>query len=221
MRNYIYADESGNFDFSGHQQATRYFMLVSVALDENAIAPLENDLRNLQRELAWEGFSLPKGFHATTDKQYVRNRVFAVLPRHDFRIDATIIAKRKVNPALHNTNERFYGFAWYAHLTGLVAALGGSYDELLITAASITGKMAAAFRSEVAIAERRLPANAVMKCDVADAASNPMLQVADYCAWALRRKWEREPPDTRSYTQISNRIATEYDLLGNSSTLYY
>ena len=221
MRNYIYADESGNFDFSGHQQATRYFMLVSVALEENAIAPLENDLRHLQRELAWDGYALPKGFHATTDKQYVRNRVFDVLSRHGFRIDATIIEKRKVNPALHNTNERFYGFAWYAHLTGLVTALGGSYDELLITAASLTSKMAEAFRSEVAIAERRLPANAVMKCDVADAASNPMLQVADYCAWALRRKWEREPPDTRFHTRIRSKIVTEYDLLGNSSTRYY
>lgn len=221
MRNCIYADESGNFDFSGQRQATRYFMLVSVALEENAIAPLENDLRQLQRELAWEGYSMPKGFHATNDKQGVRNRVFAVLSRHDFRIDATIIEKRKVNPALHNTNERFYRFAWYAHLNGLVAVLGGSYDELLITAASITRKMTAAFRSEVAIAERRLPTSAVMKCDVADAASNPMLQVADYCAWALHRKWEREPPDTRSYTQIRNGIATEYDLLGSGSTLYY
>lgn len=219
MRNYIYADESGNFDFSGHQQATRYFMLVSVALEENAIAPLENDLRQLQRELAWEGFSLPKGFHATNNKRDVRDRVFAVLARHDFRIDATIIEKRKVNPALHSTDERFYRFAWSAHLTGLVAALGGSYDELLITAASITEKMAAAFRSEVVIAERRLPASTVLKCDVADAASNPMLQVADYCAWALHRKWEREPPDTRSYTQIRSKIATEYDLLGNGSTL--
>ena len=196
-------------------------MLVSVALEESAIAPLEHDLRHLQRELAWDGYALPKGFHATTDKQYVRNRVFAVLSRHDFRIDATIIEKRKVNPALHNTNERFYGFAWYAHLTGLVTALGGAYDELLITAASITGKkMTAAFRSEVAIAERRLPASAIMKCDVADAASNPMLQVADYCAWALRRKWERVPPDTLSYTRIRSKIVTEYDLLG-SSTLYY
>ena len=46
-----------------------------------------------------------------------------------------------------------------------------------------------------------------------------LLQVADYCAWALHRKWEREPPDTRSYTQIRNKIATEYDLLGNGSRL--
>ena len=221
MRTYIYADESGNFDFSSQPQATRYFMLVSVALEENAIAPLENDLRHLQRELAWESLSLPNGFHATNDKQYVRNRVFAVLSRHDFRIDATLIEKRKVNPSLRNTAERFYGFAWYAHLRGLATTIGISYDETLITAASITRKMTAAFCAEVRIAERRLPPSAVMKCAISDASSNPMLQVADYCAWALRRKWEREPPDTRSYAWINSKIATEYARFGSSSTLYY
>lgn len=221
MITYIYADESGNFDFSNGRGATRYFILASVAADEPTVAAIESDLARLRRELARQGYSMPKGFHATNDKQDVRNQVFAVLSRHDFRIDATIIEKRKVNPALHNTNERFYGFAWYAHLNGLVAVLGGSYDELLVTAASITRKMTVAFRSGVKRAERRLPASAVMKCDVADAASNLMLQVADYCAWALHRKWEQAPPDTRSYTRIRNKITTEYDLLGNSSTLYY
>lgn len=221
MRTYIYADESGNFDFSGQSQATRYFMLVSVAVGESSIASLESDLRRLQRELAWDGYSLPKGFHATNDKRYVRNRFFAILSSHDFRIDATIIEKRKVSPTLRNTDERFYGYAWHAHLRGLATAMGGSYDELLITAASIARKKAAAFCAEVEIAERRLLANAVMKCDVASASSNLMLQVADYCAWALQRRWEREPPDTRFYDQISDRIATEYDLLGSNITLYY
>jgi hypothetical protein len=36
-------------------------------------------------------------------------------------------------------------------------------------------------------------------------ASNPWLQVADYCAWAIRRKWEIG--DLRTYDQIRPRLA--------------
>jgi hypothetical protein len=46
------------------------------------------------------------------------------------------------------------------------------------------------------------------------AAVEPCLQVADYCCWAVHRKWERN--DKRSYELISDRIDSEFALFGNS-----
>lgn len=221
MRVHIYADESGNFDFSDGRDATRYFILASVAADEPTVAAIERDLSHLRRELAWEGRSLPKGFHATNDKRYVRERLFAALDPHPFRIDATILEKRKVSLHIRATDKDFYRFVWSAHLAGLMQDLGPSCGDLLVTAASLNNKMLDGFHSEIAIAQRKSPSDVTVKGDVAIAAANIMLQVADYCAWALQRKWERQPSDMNSYARINAKLATELDLLGNSESIYY
>lgn len=217
MRAYIYADESGNFDFSNQAGASRYFILTSVTVADHAI---ESDLLVLRRELAWEGESLASGFHATNDKQRVRDRVFAVLGQHDFRVDATILEKRKVNPRLRTTESRFYGFAWYAHLTGLVPTLVPQSDELQIVAASIgTAATRSAFHLEVGIAESNAIPNAVMRAAMWSSATSPLLQVADYCAWAVGRKWERG--DNRAYALIEDKIASEFNVFQGGTTTYY
>ena len=123
MRAYIYADESGNFDFSNQPGASRYFILASVPVADHAI---ETDLLELRRELAWGGEPLTGGFHATNDKQRVRDQVFAVLSRHDFRVDATILEKRKANPRLRTTEARFYGFRLVCSLGRYGSSLGPS-----------------------------------------------------------------------------------------------
>jgi hypothetical protein len=49
---------------------------------------------------------------------------------------------------------------------------------------------------------------------------NNWIQVADYCTWAVARKWERK--DTRTYDQLRVRLhAPELDALRNGSTFYY
>ena len=95
LRTYIYADESGNFDFSLKSGASRYFILTTVTMTD---LTAENELLELRRELAWEGLALRDGFHATEDKQAVRDRVFEILVRHNFVVDATIVEKRKAQP---------------------------------------------------------------------------------------------------------------------------
>lgn len=49
--------------------------------------------------------------------------------------------------------------------------------------------------------------------------SNFGLQVADYCNWAIYRKWERE--DARSYDLIRARIRSEYDIFQRGTRHYY
>jgi hypothetical protein len=49
--------------------------------------------------------------------------------------------------------------------------------------------------------------------------SDPCLQVADYCTWAIQRKWERE--DLRSYALIASKIRSEYDVWQRGQVRYY
>ena len=51
------------------------------------------------------------------------------------------------------------------------------------------------------------------------AATDPCIQVADYCAWAIQRKWERD--DLRSYEIIEDQITYEYDLWEHGARHYY
>ncbi len=45
------------------------------------------------------------------------------------------------------------------------------------------------------------------------------LQIADYCNWAIYRKWQRG--DTRSYNLIKRGIRSEFDIFKNGEIFYY
>ncbi len=50
-------------------------------------------------------------------------------------------------------------------------------------------------------------------------ATDPCLQLTDYCTWAIQRKWEKG--DSRSYDMIKNRITYEYDMFRKGTSYYY
>lgn len=45
------------------------------------------------------------------------------------------------------------------------------------------------------------------------------LQIADYCSWAIQRKWERN--DDRSYALVQDKIYSEFDVFSGGTTQYY
>ena len=59
----MYADESGNFDFSRKPGATKYFILTTALILDHKIA---TDLMDLRLDLVWDRVSMKGGyFHAT------------------------------------------------------------------------------------------------------------------------------------------------------------
>ncbi len=52
-----------------------------------------------------------------------------------------------------------------------------------------------------------------------ESSSDGCLQVADYCGWAIQRKWEAG--DAAAHSQIADKIRSEYNLFGRGSTVYY
>jgi len=218
-RLHIYADESGNFNFSRAPGASRYFILTTVTLPGHEI---EADLQILRRELGWREMQLSKsgGFHATEDSQTVRNEVFRVLSLHEFRIDATILDKPKARPSVRVTDAAFYETAWYFHMQHVLSAITRSSDELLVVAASLgTGAKRAAFEDAVRTVVKNRDSTSSYRVACWPAASDACLQVADYCCWAIKRKWE--DGDLRSYRLIEDRIHSEFDLFRRGTRVFY
>ncbi len=215
-RIFVFGDESGDFNFSRGPGASRYFILTTVALTDCSVG---NELLALRRELAWEGHDLLQGFHATEERQAVRDRVFAVIQRHDLRIDATIFEKAKAYPRAREESN-FYTLIWYLHLRRLIPILVQPNDELLVIAASMaTKRRRAVFHAAMREALLRVQPVPASKTQFWPAAVEPCLQVADYCCWALQRKWKRS--DQRSYVLIKDKIASEHDALAGTRTYYY
>lgn len=213
---HAFADEAGNFDFSRKDNASRYFVLCTVTIDTCAVG---NALLALRRELAWEGHNRDTVFHATEDPQAVRDAVFGLLGEQSFRVDATIFEKDKAQPHLQG-EQSLYKMAWYQHFKYIAPRIAKRGDRFFVAASSLGTKSQRSVFHEAVIAVVQQVTQSRRHCVVAwPTSSDPCLQVADYCTWAVQRKWERQ--DLRSHALIAPMIQSEYDIWQQGQTRYY
>lgn len=213
---YVFADEAGNFDFSASPGATRYFVLTTVTLND---CQLGKDLLDMRRALAWDGIYLDRVFHATEDQQAVRDHVFGLLSAADFRVDATIFEKRKTAPYRQN-QVAFYQLAWYLHFKHVAPKVVTGSDRLLVTAASLGNKKErGAFHGAVTNVVFQVSPTLSHRVAFWPYESDPCLQIADYCTWAIQRKWELA--DERSHVLIADKIKSEFDVWSIGTNYYY
>lgn len=159
-------------------------------------------------------------FHATTDAQSVRDEVFALIKSHDFRIDSTILEKSKSQPHIRETEPLFYQYAWYYHFKKVGPLIFDPGADMLVTAAALgTKKKKTAFKTAVNnVIQQTLPRDKWF-VDFPPSIAEPCLQIADYCCWAIQRKWERNCE--RSHVLIEDKIKTEFDLFKAGDKHYY
>jgi hypothetical protein len=213
---YVFADEAGNFDFSTKPGATKYFVLTTITTDDCKVG---TDLMHMRRELGWRGLHLDQPFHAAQDPQAVRDEVFKVLAGASFRIDSTVLEKRKTQPHLQS-QEPFYKIAWYAHFKYVGRAIASQDDRLFVVASSIgTKKRRRAIHLAVDDVVDQFSPCGSYRVAFWPNESDPCLWAADYCTWAVQRAWERG--DTLSRDLIKDKIESEYDFFRFSGTTYY
>jgi hypothetical protein len=159
-------------------------------------------------------------FHATEDKQAVRDRVFGEILKHKFKVQATIVEKAKAQPQVRASRARFYKYPWFYHFDHGIKQHVASEERLLITAASLGNrKERLTFNTALKDVMTQTVHKARWKVDFRPAATDCGLQVADYCAWAIQRKWESG--DRRSFDLIESRVTYEYELWKHGTKLYY
>lgn len=192
-------------------------VLCTVIMGDCAVAA---DLLSLRSCLAWDGVKLGDYFHATTDTQLVRDAVFETIVHKPFTVQATIMEKSKAQKHIRSTKPRFYQYGYFYHFKYGVASQLSQGSKTLVTTASLGTKTErVAFENAVNDVMRQTRQSHNWKADFKPCQADACLQVADYCAWAIQRKWERD--DLRSYGLISDRITYEYDLWAHGNKHFY
>jgi hypothetical protein len=220
-RVHVFGDEAGDLVFkpSGNG-VSKNFIIGTVAMEDCSIA---EDLTALRRELAWDGLHLDQ-FHATEDKQLVRDRVFEIIAAHDLQFHATSYEKRKARPYTYSDPLYFYKLAWYLHFKHVAPEIADEKDELLVVASSLQIKRKrkttkAAIHQAVTEVVNQVSPTVSCHCAFSPAQSDPCLQVADYMTWAIQRK--RESGDSRSYDLIKHQIDSDYDFFKWGSKTFF
>ncbi len=213
MANYLFLDEAGNFDFG--PSGTRYLVLGSVAM-RRPFAPTR-ELLDLKYDLIEAGNPHLSHFHASEDRQSVRDAFLGLVGRHlrDISIDILVVEKSWALGDLR-TPDHLYPWALAKLLEPLLPGLDPALPIQIFT-------------DRLPLNRRREAAEKVIKSALADlvpsggdfqvihheSRTNLNLQLADYVTWAAFRKWERN--DSRSYDLISRAIRSERLAFGNPS----
>lgn len=194
---------------------SRYFMLGTIATEDCGFGHTLTDLR---RELCFFGFE-GRAFHATSDRQAVRDRVFPILADSGVRFDVTIFEKRNALPHLQQNPARFYQTAWYQHLKFVAPRVVGRDDELLVVASELQiERKKRQILDAIHDVVRQVGVAARAEAIFVAASSDPCLQAADYLSWAVQRK--HESGDDRSYNQIAHLIQSEFFPFRNGTPQY-
>ncbi|WP_207264778.1 DUF3800 domain-containing protein [Desulfovibrio sp. Huiquan2017] len=216
-RLFLFADESGDFCFTTGDNISKFYIVCTVVMESCEIG---DSLLALRRSLSWDNKPLNDFFHATCDKQVIRDAVYAEISKFDFSIQATIMEKRKAQPQTRVTEERFYKYGWYYHFMHSSGGYLDANDEIHVTVATIgTKKKRTAFEDAVRDVIRQKLYRHQWETSFWPCQTDPCLQVADYCTWAIQRKWEMG--DTRSYDLIKDKINYEYELFKRGTQLFY
>lgn len=215
---FVYADEAGCFTFNNKPNVSKYFIIVTIRMSDWEKPTL--GLQRLRHELILDGLEVGDYFHATTDTQAVRDRVFENILNYEFKVQATICEKAKAQPSISKSKSRFYKVPWFFHVKNSIAPFLEEGDDLIVTAASLgTKKEKAVFVNELDDVMKQTIKRGNWTVDFRSCQTDPCMQIADYCAWAIQRKWELQ--DERSFQIIKDRITREYDLWRHGHKLYY
>ena len=227
---YLFIDESGNFDFS--PQGTRYFSLTGFITDD-PITKREN-LGSLRYRVLSEGVD-HEYFHATEDKQVVRDEVYSFLASlgDTYEVHSVIAQKNKTYPSLYKESYK-KGGKLITLTTGieLYKKLCECLLKYVFTGKSWRAKKIIVVLSSLFVGDKkkvllqtlkhflknefsRVPFEIFLHQTCADL----NCQLADYCCWAISVKYERR--EERPYEIIKKRIRNEFDYFQNGKHEYY
>lgn len=213
---YIFVDESGNLDFSA--RGTKYFVLSAVTAE----LPIEssNKLQQLKYKLLAEGGGGQEleYFHASEDKQSIRDKVFKLIATMDsIKVNYIVAEKRKTHPKYHGP--AFYsllGSALTKYL--LLKYRKSSYEKIIIIFDQLlTKKEQANFLKKIKPVLKEIgKAYAIYFHRMVSDFNG---QVADYCSWAKYVELDRQ--ETRPITALDGIKKEVFDIFNRGDSYYY
>jgi len=216
---YIFIDESGNRDFS--KNGTGYWIITSLTTESVEQGILE--LHQLKHTLIGNGLDI-ECFHASEDRQAVRDKVFDVLRRlRGIRVDSVVVRKRMLEPVLRPMTNLYPKM-----LQDLLQNLFDSPDLDIRKFGRVViffdragsrrtekEELVKVIKHYINLRFKGIPYQICMH----QSASHPYLQMVDYFSWALYVKWERS--EARPYDAISHLVRSELDVLKDCLVEWY
>lgn len=193
---YLYIDEAGNFDFSPN--GTQHFLLTGVLMRRPFVHL--HELLEVKYDMLEGGLDL-EYFHASEDRQAVRDRVFRGIASHAAELGIlSVVAKKDQVAACLRSPEWLYvaAFDQLVHEAFATDSLGTAGQVIVVTDSLPVRRSGAVVRKAVrSTLKAQTPKDVTFRLLHHASRSDVNLQVTDYCAWALFRRWERG--DDRSY----------------------
>jgi hypothetical protein len=215
---YIFLDEGGNFDFSS--KGSRYFTLTSISTKRPFA--FSDALDSYKYDCIEWGLN-QEYFHCADDNSHLRQRVFGIIAENlsTLLIDSIIIEKPKTGHLLQEP-KRFYPQMIGYLLRYVIERQNQSQISEVIV-----------ITDNIPLNEKRKAVEKAIKITLSEMLSDTVkyriihhaskahhgLQIADYCNWAIYRKWERD--DAHHYDIIKNGIRSEFDIFRTGVRRYY
>ncbi len=207
---YVFLDESGNLDFGA--AGSRYFVLTGVSLRRPSLA--FKSLDDYKHHCLEAGPDI-EYFHAYRDGKPVRSRMFDLISSHldEMTIDCLIVEKAKTHPALREDR------SFYSEMLGRLLKLilphelsaGGAEQVIAITdSIPVNRKRQAVEKAIRTTLTSTLPRGMKYRVLHHQSRSHYGLQVADYCCWAVFRKWQTG--DLAWYNLIRPAVKNELEV---------
>jgi hypothetical protein len=215
---YLCVDESGNFDFS--PGGTKFFVMTCVAICRPF--PAQHKLLDVRYDQLESGLDL-QYFHASEDRQMVRDKVFGAIAEQmsEYRAYSVVIRKNTTDPSLRAPESLYpLAFEWLMKYI-LPRRCGDEVETIVVITDDLPERnKRRAMEKGVKMALKPLvPAGKRYHLYHHQSRSDINLQIADYFGWAIYRKWENH--DTRSYHLVSSAIAAEGELFAAGGEEYY
>lgn len=213
---YFFLDEAGNLDFS--PKGTKFYVFTCISTDN--VSELMWPLHDMKHELIKNGHDI-EYFHASEDRQSVRDKVFAVLnSAKGYAIDSLIVEKAKTHPSLQDIKS-FYP-RMYQYLLKYIfkrAVRQNITQYVIFTDAIPVEKNREAIEKGMKTSVKSIAGNNTFSVYHHASKSHFYLQVADYCCWAIYKKWNLG--DKRSYVHIEDKVQSEFNIFAVGRDLYY
>jgi len=223
---FMFIDESGNFDFS--PKGTKYFSISAIS----TLDPLGKEkLEKIKYDLIKNGIDI-EYFHASEDEQLVRNRVYSFIESlEDIEIDSVIVQKNKTNPSLYIPKKKEMLKREKGHILYIIALrtllkyIFKRYENseninlVVVILSSIFNKNKEALIKMIIKKYLKQEFQKPFFLYFHECRADKNTQIADYCSWAIYKKWT--DGEMRPYSAIQNKIRSEFDVFGIGENIYY
>jgi hypothetical protein len=212
MPAFAFLDEAGEYTF--HAQSGAYLVYTGVITANPTL--FSHEFAALKYDLLARGHCIER-FHASEDKQFVRDRVFDIIAAsEEFVIHSIVVRKNRINPSLYR-----HGVYSVAYRTMLKYLVGGEkVDRFHIIVDTVPDKQQqTALKTTLKQRAEQAMGQIPFSIDHHNSSAHALLQAADYCAWATHKKWQSG--DVRSYDRLRGRIRNEFDIYARGDRDYY